>query len=126
MKHNLKICIASGPETGGIVRCETVRLRERVLRRLFGDTRRVTIIDPRRQCAGAVGSGGCRRWAAMIVHENVRPALPMPIKATPYRHQIEAFNFVCGLFGLLPGGDRDGPSDGEMPPVRSELPEARP
>ena len=60
----------------------------------------------------------------MIVHENVRPALPMPIKATPYRHQIEAFNFVCGLFGLLPGGDRDGPSDGEMPPVRSELPEA--
>ena len=48
----------------------------------------------------------------MIVHENVRPALPMPIKATPYRHQIEAFNFVCGLFGLLPGGDRDGPSDG--------------
>ena len=45
----------------------------------------------------------------MIAHENVRPALPMPIKATPYRHQIEAFNFVCGLFGLLPGGDRDGP-----------------
>ena len=46
MKHNLKICIASGPETGGIVRCETVRLRERVLRRVFGDTRRVTIIVP--------------------------------------------------------------------------------
>ena len=55
----------------------------------------------------------------MSAHENVRPALPMPIKATPYQHQIEAFNFVCGLFGLLPGGDRDGPSDGEMPPVRS-------
>lgn len=35
MKHNLKICIASGPETGGIVRCKTVRLRERVLRRLW-------------------------------------------------------------------------------------------
>ena len=46
MKHNLKICIASGPENGGIVRCKTVRLRERVLRRLFGDTRRVTIIVP--------------------------------------------------------------------------------
>lgn len=46
MKHNLKICIASGPETGGIVRCETVRPRERVPRRLFGDTRRVTIIVP--------------------------------------------------------------------------------
>ena len=55
----------------------------------------------------------------MIVHENVRPALPMPIKATPYRHQIEAFNFVCGLFGLLPGGDRDGPSDGAVGASRS-------
>ena len=62
----------------------------------------------------------------MIVHENVRPALPMPIKATPYRHQVEAFNFVCGLFGLLPGGDRDGPSDGEMQPVREELPKSPP
>ena len=47
----------------------------------------------------------------MIAHENVRPALPMPIKAIPYQHQIEAFNFVCGLFGLLLGGDRDGPDE---------------
>ena len=47
----------------------------------------------------------------MSAHENVRPALPMPIKATPYQHQIEAFNFVCGLFGLLQGGDRDCPDE---------------
>lgn len=46
MKHNLKISIAQGPESGGIVRCKTVSLRERVLRRLFGDMRRVTIIVP--------------------------------------------------------------------------------
>ena len=59
----------------------------------------------------------------MTAHENVLPALPMPIKATPYRHQIEAFNFVCGLFGLLPGGERDGPSDGDVQPVREENPE---
>jgi SNF2 family DNA or RNA helicase len=26
----------------------------------------------------------------------------MPIKAAPYRHQISAFNFVCGKFGLIP------------------------
>lgn len=44
MKHNLKISLAQGPESGGIVRCKTVSLRERVLRRLFGDMRRVTII----------------------------------------------------------------------------------
>ncbi len=24
----------------------------------------------------------------------------MPIKVTPYRHQQEAFHFVCRLFGL--------------------------
>lgn len=46
MKHNLKISLAQGPESGGIVRCKTVSLRERVLRRLFGDMRRVTIIVP--------------------------------------------------------------------------------
>ena len=46
MKHNLKISIARGPDSGGIVRCKTVSLRERVLRRLFGDMRRVTIIVP--------------------------------------------------------------------------------
>lgn len=30
---------------------------------------------------------------------------PMPIKATPYRHQREAFAFACRLFGLAKGGD---------------------
>ena len=31
--------------------------------------------------------------------------VPMPIKATPYQHQIDAFNFVCRLFELARGGD---------------------
>lgn len=46
MKHNLKISLAPVPDTGGIVRCKTVSLRERVLRRLLGEARRVTIIVP--------------------------------------------------------------------------------
>lgn len=46
----------------------------------------------------------------MGAHEEVRPVLPMPIRATPYQHQIEAFNFACGLFGLLSGGSKE--SDG--------------
>lgn len=46
MKHNLKICLAREPVSGGIVRCKTISLRERMLRRLFGDMRRVTIIVP--------------------------------------------------------------------------------
>lgn len=46
MQHNLKISLAKGPDSGCIVRCKTLSLRERVLRRLFGDTRRITIIVP--------------------------------------------------------------------------------
>ena len=37
----------------------------------------------------------------MSVHEGLAPALPMPIKAAPYRHQIEAFNATCWSFGLV-------------------------
>ena len=46
MQHNLKISIVREQDTGGIVRCKTVSMRERVLRRLFGDTRRITVIVP--------------------------------------------------------------------------------
>ena len=45
MKHSLKISLKE-PEPGGIVWCRTVSLRERLLRRLFGEMRRVTIIVP--------------------------------------------------------------------------------
>lgn len=34
--------------------------------------------------------------------EQPKPLLPMPIKGVPYKHQINAFNFVCGKFGLIP------------------------
>lgn len=37
MNHNLKISLAAPPDSGGIVRCKTVNLRERLLRRLLGD-----------------------------------------------------------------------------------------
>ena len=29
-------------------------------------------------------------------------SLPMPVKGRPYYHQQNAFDFVCGLFGLIP------------------------
>lgn len=49
----------------------------------------------------------------------LQPLLPMPIKAVPYRHQIEAFNFVCALFGLPEGGgalcQKKQPARGEPP-----------
>ena len=46
MKHNLKISYTKEPGSGGIVGCRTVPMRERLLRRLFGEMRRVTIIVP--------------------------------------------------------------------------------
>lgn len=45
MKHNLKISISKKPfNDGGILRCKTVTLRERLLKILFGEMRRATVI----------------------------------------------------------------------------------
>lgn len=46
MKHNLKICLVDQPDSGGIVRCRRVSMRERLLRCLFGKRQRITIIVP--------------------------------------------------------------------------------
>ena len=35
--------------------------------------------------------------------ENI-PVMPMPIKVTPYAHQIKAYNFACKIMKLM-GGD---------------------
>jgi len=46
MKHDLKISISREPPGGGIVRCRTVTLRERLLDRLLGARHRMTILVP--------------------------------------------------------------------------------
>ena len=46
MKHSLKISYTKEPGSAVIVWCRTIPLRERLLRRLFGEMRRVTIIVP--------------------------------------------------------------------------------
>ena len=33
-------------------------------------------------------------------HEPEEPLIPMPIKGTPYQHQIRAYNFALRLFGI--------------------------
>lgn len=38
-----------------------------------------------------------------MAHEESRSGLLMPVKVTPYHHQMEAFVFACRLFGILPG-----------------------
>ena len=46
MKHELKISIRREPFESSIVRCRTVTLRARLLKRLLGDKHRVTVIIP--------------------------------------------------------------------------------
>lgn len=46
MKHKLKISVSKQPQTGGIVACRNLTVRERLLRFLFGDKRRVTVLIP--------------------------------------------------------------------------------
>ena len=41
-----------------------------------------------------------------------KKGLAMPVKAKPYKHQQEAFDFCCGVFGLLRGGDAASPDGG--------------
>jgi len=47
MNHTLKIGVGKEtPPDGGIVRCRKVDIRERLLRALLGEKRRITILVP--------------------------------------------------------------------------------
>ena len=46
MKHDLKISVSKKPTEDGVVRYKHVALRERLLRYLFGEKRRVMVIVP--------------------------------------------------------------------------------
>ena len=46
MEHTLRISVSKEPASGGIVSCRHISVRERFLRFLLGEKRRVTIIVP--------------------------------------------------------------------------------
>ena len=46
MKHNLKISVSKVPQTGGVITCRNVTIRERFLRLLFGRKQKVTTLIP--------------------------------------------------------------------------------
>ena len=46
MRHKLRISVSREPQTGGILSCRNISVRERLLRFLFGDKRRVTVLIP--------------------------------------------------------------------------------
>ena len=46
MRHKLKISVSKEPQNGGVVRCRSVTLREKMLTRLLGRKERVMILIP--------------------------------------------------------------------------------
>ena len=46
MKHNLKISVSKKPKNGGIVSYRNITIRERLLRFLFGEKHKLTILVP--------------------------------------------------------------------------------
>jgi hypothetical protein len=46
MKHNLKISVSKEPQTGGLVQCRNMTLREKLLTRLLGPERKVMLLIP--------------------------------------------------------------------------------
>ena len=54
MEHTLRISVSKEPADGGIVSCRNVSVRERLVRFLLGEKRRLTIIVP----GGSVLEGG--------------------------------------------------------------------
>lgn len=46
MKHKVKISVSERPETGGVIACRSITLRERILRFLAGERRKVTVLIP--------------------------------------------------------------------------------
>ena len=46
MRHKLKVSVSKEPKTGGIDAVRKVSVRERLLRLLLGETRRVIVLIP--------------------------------------------------------------------------------
>ena len=47
MKHKVRISVSDKPQTGGIVTCRNVTIRDRLLRFLLGDKSKVTVLIPK-------------------------------------------------------------------------------
>ena len=46
MQHSVKIRLTGSRDSGDILQCRTLQLRERVLRLLFGGQQRITVLIP--------------------------------------------------------------------------------
>ena len=46
LKHELNIIVSKKPKNGGVVTCRQVSVRERLMRFIFGDRLKLTVIVP--------------------------------------------------------------------------------
>lgn len=46
LKHKVKISVSDKPQTGGVLTCRNVTIRDRLLRFLLGDKSKVTVLIP--------------------------------------------------------------------------------
>ena len=46
MKHNLKINVSKDSQACGIVSCRSITIRDRLLKLLFGDKHKITVLIP--------------------------------------------------------------------------------
>ena len=62
MRHSLKISVSKEPQSGGIVQCRNVTLREKLLTRLLGRREKMMILIPGNSvesvCITEVAEGG--------------------------------------------------------------------
>ena len=78
MKHNLRISVSKKPKYGGVVSCRTVSVRERILRFLFGNPMRLTIVVP----GDSVPPGVFYRLPMIAELPNLFPAVSIRNDAT--------------------------------------------
>ena len=46
MKHKVRISVSDKPHTEGIITCRSITLRDRILRFLIGEKRKITVLIP--------------------------------------------------------------------------------
>lgn len=61
-----------------------------------------------------------------MIEQNPTAKIATLIKATPYQHQIEAFNFVCEKFGFIRGGDENISINSQIAAVQRYLQQGAP
>jgi hypothetical protein len=58
--------------------------------------------------------------------KEILPCLPMGVMVKPYSHQVDAFNFVCQIFGLIKtGGAKDADERSHLQDMRKTFSESK-